>query len=441
MAQASKIPLPNNWPSRVKSAMLHVISLAQYATAYTRGWAADSANARVRLKARVEQLEQEVACLREEVRIKDARMASIAPRKRPQYAPTKRLAILELRAARCWNLQQTADAFLVTPATVASWMKRVDEQGPEALLQIREPVNKFPEFVSHAVRRLKTICPSMGKVKIAQTLARAGLHLGSSTVGRMLKEQPKPPSEPETARRRETKIGANYPDHVYHIDLTAVPIKSGFWAPWFPGSLPQRWPFCWWVLAVLDHLSRRIVAVGVFANKPDCRTVCTLLGRSFRKRQPKHLICDRDTIFDCAAFRSWAKRKGIRIRYGAVGEHGSIAVIERFFRTLKTEFARQVTIPMRRCEFRRDLVRYVDWFNQHRPHMTLAGCTPNEIYFGRKPANRSPRVEPRKRWPRRSRCASPQTLIAGSPGDEVALTVAFEHDRRHLPIVTLRRAA
>ena len=26
-------------------------------------------------------------------------------------------------------------------------------------------------------------------------------------------------------------------------------------------------------------------------------------------------------------------------------------------------------------------------------------------------------------------------------GDEVALTVAFEHDRRHLPVVTLRRAA
>ncbi len=40
------------------------------------------------------------------------------------------------------------------------------------------PVNKFPEFVSHAVRRLKTLCPSMGKVKIAQILARAGLHLG-----------------------------------------------------------------------------------------------------------------------------------------------------------------------------------------------------------------------------------------------------------------------
>ena len=109
--------------------MLHVISLAQFSMSYTRGWAADSVNPHLRLKARVDQLEQAVALLREEIRIKDARMVSISPHRRPHYAPTERMAILELRAARCWSLQQTADAFLMTAATIASWMKRVDEQG------------------------------------------------------------------------------------------------------------------------------------------------------------------------------------------------------------------------------------------------------------------------------------------------------------------------
>ena len=33
------IPLPRGWPRRVKSAMLNVIALAQYAAAYTRNWA------------------------------------------------------------------------------------------------------------------------------------------------------------------------------------------------------------------------------------------------------------------------------------------------------------------------------------------------------------------------------------------------------------------
>jgi hypothetical protein len=86
MAKSPKISLPKSWSAHVKSAMLHVSSLAQYATACTGGWASDSANARVRLTARAERLEQEVACLREEMRIKDARMASMTPHKRPSRA-------------------------------------------------------------------------------------------------------------------------------------------------------------------------------------------------------------------------------------------------------------------------------------------------------------------------------------------------------------------
>jgi hypothetical protein len=56
-----------------------VISLAQYTAVSTRSWAADSWNARVRLKAAYDQLHQEVALLREEMRIKDARMSVLPP--------------------------------------------------------------------------------------------------------------------------------------------------------------------------------------------------------------------------------------------------------------------------------------------------------------------------------------------------------------------------
>ena len=73
-------------------------------------------------------------------------------------------------------------------------MSRLDEQGPEALVQMHRPVNRFPDFVIYLVRQLRTLCPSMGKVRIAQVLARAGLHLGATTVARMLKtpDAPRP---------------------------------------------------------------------------------------------------------------------------------------------------------------------------------------------------------------------------------------------------------
>ncbi len=70
--QTPEIPLPKGWKKQVRSAVLHVLSLARYAAVYTRGWAADSTNTRVRPKAELERANQELYLLREEIRIKDA---------------------------------------------------------------------------------------------------------------------------------------------------------------------------------------------------------------------------------------------------------------------------------------------------------------------------------------------------------------------------------
>ncbi len=45
--------------------MLHVVSLAKYAVVYTRSWAADNPNARVRLRAEQDRSLEEVGLLRE----------------------------------------------------------------------------------------------------------------------------------------------------------------------------------------------------------------------------------------------------------------------------------------------------------------------------------------------------------------------------------------
>ena len=115
------VPLPRDWPARVKSAILQVISLANLAIFYSRSWAANSVNARVRLQAKLEQSRNDVSLLQEEIRIKDARMAHLDAHRRlhrrPHYRPMERLAILELKAARGWSAAQTARTFLVEPDT------------------------------------------------------------------------------------------------------------------------------------------------------------------------------------------------------------------------------------------------------------------------------------------------------------------------------------
>jgi transposase InsO family protein len=424
--------------------VLHVISLAQFAAAHTRGWAADSVNARVRLKAELDRANQELLMLREETRIKDARLARIDPHRRPHYPPTERMAILALKATRGWSLEQTARVFHLTAATIASWVKRVDEQGPDALVQLREPVNKFPDFVRYVVQQLKTLCPSLGKKKIAETLARAGLHLGTTTVGRILREKPVP--SPELAEKTDSTdrvVTSKYSNHLWNVDLTVVPTGAGFWCSWLPFTLPQRWPFCWWLAVVVDHYSRRTMGFAVFEKEPNSVQVRSFLGRTIcvAGQAPKHLISDKGSQFWCAGFKAWCRRRNIKPRFGAVGKHGSVAVVERLILTVKQLLKQLPLIPLRRQSFRSELVAIAQWYNECRPHVTLGGKTPNEVYQGRFPANRKPRIEPRPRWPRGSPCAKPWALVVSKPGRRFNTTVTFHAKRRHLPVVTLTRAA
>ena len=127
--KSSTTPLPRGWKDHIKSAVLQVISLANYAIAQARGRALNSKNAKARRDAEIDRLRQEVALLREAMRIKDARWSRVPAQRRPHYTSTERMAILEVRAARGWTAQQSADAFQVSAATIASWMSRIDEQG------------------------------------------------------------------------------------------------------------------------------------------------------------------------------------------------------------------------------------------------------------------------------------------------------------------------
>jgi hypothetical protein len=68
-------------------------------------------------------------------------------------------------------------------------------------------------------------------------------------------------------------------------------------------------------------------------------------------------------------------------------------------------------------------------------------ATPDEIYYGTRPACRRPRFEPRPGWPRASPCAQPRALVKGQPGVKLELRDEFLSGRGHLPRVLVTRAA
>jgi len=227
---------------------------------------------------------------------------------------------------------------------------------------------------------------------------------------------------------------AKYPGHTWHVDLTTVPTRAGFWAPWFPHSLPQRWPFCWWVAVAVDQVSRVLVGFAVFSKPPSSDQVRRFLGRAIRSNRctPRYIVCDKGRQFWCRGFKRWCKRRGIRPRYGRIGEPASIALVERFIRSMKQECTRWILVPLSLEAMRRELRLYASWYNTVRPHTALEGKTPQEVQAGRSVRRR--RFEPRPDWPvAAGRCKRHRGTLR--------LAVSYVEGRKHLPVIELRPAA
>jgi hypothetical protein len=167
------------------------------------------------------------------------------------------------------------------------------------------------------------------------------------------------------------------------------------------------------------------------------------ISQTIRKvgRPPKYIITDQGSQFRGGSWKEYCHDRAIHPRFGAIGKHGSIAIVERFIRAMKNECTTRMLVPLNLATMRRGLGLYAAWYNEHRPSQALAGRTPREVHDGLRPANAKPRIESRRDWPLESYCASPQTVVRGELGATVTVTISYVEGRRHLPVVELREAA
>jgi transposase InsO family protein len=141
---------------------------------------------------------------------------------------------------------------------------------------------------------------------------------------------------------------------------------------------------------------------------------------------PRHFVSDHDRAFTAIRFRKFLRRHGICQRFGAVGKTGSIAVIERLWKTLKGVLGLKLFKPLLLADTQRRVELGLVHYAFFRPHAGLARATPAEVYFGLRPAHLSAKPPPR-----------------GEPGQAVKapmFEIEFLDPERRLPVL-LRRAA
>lgn len=310
---------------------------------------------------------------REQIEILTARFQGVEPRRRRRYTPALRFRILEYKKKYMLSVEETARRFLVSPQTIYNWLAEM-RCHPEAttvgsLVRPVPPVRTF----SRAVRRLVQQMDEAGfggKKKIAETLLRNALKVSARTVGRILKEKP-PPPEPEEDRTppRPTTVRGDRPNHLWLQDITEIQTLFRF--------LKLH------LVVVLDAFSRLPLAYRLRLTKPSAAIAVGVLDEAITTHgRPRHLVVDQGSQFTAEEYKEAVKGHGIRIRYGAVGETHSLGLIDRFFRTLKDSLSLRLLRPWYFRDFRRRLSIAFVHYAYVRPHASLEGMTPIEVYYG-----------------------------------------------------------
>ena len=259
----------------------------------------------------------------------------------------------------------------IARSTFYRWLHKIEEQ-----TQSHTVANKTPVEIASLVWEITKVNASWGRVRIANQLALLNISLAASTVHNILnRPKPRKSPEPDTKLKKEEEakvlsIPAWYPNHVWSIDTTMM--------------------YCWglWpihICVAIDHFSRKVMAV-VPLEGPNAGWINNALESAIEKYgPPKHIISDQAHVFTGEVFAELLGKYNIKPRLGAIGKHGSIAVTERVNKTLKYEWLKRVALIKGIDHLTELCDEFELWYNHWRPHMTLDGLRPDDVYYDNKP--------------------------------------------------------
>ena len=154
------------------------------------------------------------------------------------------------------------------------------------------------------------------------------------------------------------------PDQVWASDISYIRLLHGFV----------------YLVVVMDWFSRYVLSwkLSITLEKEFCLEA---LRDAFMVSTPEIFNSDQGSQFTSSEFTGILKNAGIRISMDGRGRLYDNIFVERLWRTVKYEevyLNDYISVPVAR----KGLGDYFKFYNNERPHASLGGKTPHDIYFG-----------------------------------------------------------
>jgi len=248
----------------------------------------------------------------------------------------------------------------ITPARPKAWAPKPELRGALELMRL-----------------VHTKDPTMGARQLGRVLERNGYGLKRWTLRQMMKllglraiyrrprttiPAPENPKYPYLLRKRKiTK-----PDQVWAIDITYIPWSKGYV----------------YLIAIIDWRSRAVLAWRI-SNTMDTGVCLDTLCAAVQTAGcvPEILNTDQGCQFTSVEWISAVESLGIAVSMDGKGRWQDNVFIERFWRSVKHEWIllhEYNKIP----HLESLLATWIERYNMWRPHSSLDGQTPWQVYRG-----------------------------------------------------------
>ena len=216
--------------------------------------------------------------------------------------------------------------------------------------------------------------PFFGVRQMSRYLRHLGYQVGVKRIRRLMRlmgieaiyQKPRTTIPEQKSKRypyllRDLKITAS--NQVWCSDITYIPMRKGFM----------------YLIAIMDWHSRKVLSWRL-SNTMDTDFCVAALEEALGKYgKPNIFNTDQGSQFTSDAFTGMLAENGVAISMDGRGRWMDNVFIERLWRSLKYEEI-YLHAYENGIEARQGIKKWMDFYNQIRPHSSLGGETPDSYY-------------------------------------------------------------
>ena len=222
--------------------------------------------------------------------------------------------------------------------------------------------------------------PFMGARMLRRHLQRQGVAVGRRHVATLMQRMGVEALAPQPGTSKKApghkiypyllrKLAINQSNQVWALDTTYIPMARGFV----------------YLTAVVDVASRRVLAHKVATTLEACHAAEIIEQAFARWGTPDIVNTDQGSQFTATDFTDAVLDRGCQLSMDGRGAWRDNVFVERLWRSVKYERV-YLKVYDSVSAARTDIAEYISWYNESRPHSSLADATPNEHYFAYLPA-------------------------------------------------------